>query len=148
MGYRSKNQGHFTPRNPEKYVGNLEKIRFMSSWELHLNKFLDGNPNVLRWSSEEISIPYIKPTDGKIHKYWPDYWVEYKNKHGDIIQEIWEVKPSSQIAQPKTRGKNKKTQLRESIAYAVNVAKWAACTQFCNKYNIKFRIISENQLFK
>ena len=121
MGYQSKNQGLFTPRHPDKYVGDLTKIRFMSSWELHMDQFLDNNPNILRWSSEEISVPYIKPTDGKVHKYWPDYWVEYKNKKGDIVSEIWEVKPAAQIAAPKSRGKKKKTQVRESLTYAVNV---------------------------
>lgn len=148
MGYQSNNQGHYKPRHPEKYVGDINKIRFMSSWELSMNKFLDDNPNILRWSSEEIVIPYVKPTDGKVHKYYPDYWVEFQNKHGDVVSEIWEVKPKNQTTPPKTRGKNKKTQLRESITYAVNVAKWGAATQFCNKYKLKFRIITENQLFK
>lgn len=148
MGYQNNNQGFFKPRHPEKYVGDVNSIRFMSSWELQMDKFLDDNPNVLRWSSEEIAIPYVKPTDGKVHKYYPDYWVEYRNKHGDIIQEIWEVKPETQTKQPKRRGKNKKTQVRESITYAVNVAKWQAATQFCNKYKMKFRIITENQIFK
>lgn len=148
MGYQSKNKGRFHPRHPEKYVGDITKIRFMSSWELHMDQFLDNNPNILRWSSEEISIPYIKPTDGKVHKYWPDFWVEFKNKHGEIVQEIWEVKPATQIKQPTSRGKKKKTQVRESITYAVNVAKWGAATQFCNKYNLKFRLISENAMFK
>jgi hypothetical protein len=76
MGYANNNQGYFKPRHPEKYVGDVNKIRFMSSWELQADKFLDDNPNVLRWSSEEIVIPYVKPTDGKVHRYYPDYWVE------------------------------------------------------------------------
>ena len=148
MGYQSKNQGKYKPRHPEKYVGNVENICFLSSWELHMNKFLDNNPNILRWSSEEISIPYIKPTTGKVHKYYPDYWIEYKDKDGKLHQEIIEVKPHAQTQPPKTRGKNKPAQLRESITYAVNVAKWAACQQFCDKHGVKFRIVTEKQLFK
>ncbi len=148
MGYQNNNQGFYHPRHPEKYVGDVTKIRFMSSWELQADKFLDDNPNILRWSSEEIAIPYIKPTDKKVHKYYPDYWVEFRNSHGKIVQEIWEVKPKNQTQQPKSRGKNRKTQLRESITWAINVAKWEAATQFCNKYGLKFRIITENQLFK
>jgi len=148
MGYQNNNQGFYKPRHPEKYVGDVNKIRFMSSWELQTDKFLDDNVNVLRWSSEEIAIPYIKPTDGKTHKYYPDYWVEYRNKAGKVVSEIWEVKPKNQTQQPRSRGKNKKTQLRESITWAINIAKWEAATQFCNKYGLKFRIITENQLFK
>jgi len=141
-------RGKYDPRNPHKYEGNIRNIRFLSSWELEFMQFLDNNPNVLRWASEEIKIPYIKPTDGQVHHYYPDFWVEYKNKQGQVIQEIIEVKPAEQSRPPKTVGKNKKTQLYESIRWAVNVAKWKACQEFCNKYNIKFRVVTENHLFR
>ena len=141
-------KGHYEPRNPQKYVGDIAKIRFMSSWELEAHRFFDNNPNIIRWSSEGIKIPYIKPTDGKIHHYYPDYWIEYKNRNGQIVQEIIEVKPATQTKPPSTRGKRKKQQIYESITWAVNVAKWRACQDFCNKYNIKFRIITENHMFK
>lgn len=139
-------QGYFTPTHPEKYVGDVNKIRFMSSWELQFDKFLDNNPNVLRWSSEEIAIPYIKPTTGKVHRYYPDYWVEFKNKQGEIVQEIIEVKPKSQTQ--RSRSRKAKNKLYEDLTYAVNIAKWQACTAFCNKYGIKFRIVTEQELFK
>ena len=141
-------QGLFTPKNPEKYNGDPNNIRYMSSWELSFDKFLDANPNVVRWSSEEIAIPYIKPTDGRVHRYYPDYWVEYKDKDGNIIHEIIEVKPDKQTRSPTTVGKNKKTQIYEQVTWAVNVAKWEACQQFCNKYNIKFRLLTEKQMFR
>lgn len=120
----------------------------MSSWELEAHQFFDNNPNIIRWSSEEIKIPYIKPTDGKVHYYHPDYWIEYKNRAGQIVQEIIEVKPATQTKPPVLKGKRKKQQLYESITWAINVAKWKACQDFCNKYNIKFRIITENHMFK
>ena len=141
-------QGRYHPRNPEKYVGDVNKIRFMSSWEREAHQFFDNNPNIIRWSSEEIKIPYIKPTDGKLHHYYPDYWIEYKNRAGQIVQEIIEVKPATQTRPPVLKGKRKKQQLYESITWAINVAKWKACQDFCNKYNIKFRIITENHMFK
>jgi len=139
-------QGRYTPKNPDKYVGNLEKIRYMSSWELHFHKFLDSNPNVLKWSSEEIAIPYIKPTDGRVHRYFPDYWVEFKDADGNLKQEIYEVKPKQQTR--RTRSKNPKTKLYEDITYAINIAKWEACANFCTKYGITFRIVTEEQIFK
>jgi hypothetical protein len=145
MGY---NQGWFEPRHPEKYRGDTKRIRYMSSWEQYTNQFLDNNPNVLEWSSEEIAIPYIKPTDGKIHHYFPDYWVKFRNKRGEIVEEIWEIKPAKQIAKPKSVGKSKKYQLLESITYEINRAKWKAAEHFCNKNGYKFRLMSENQLFK
>lgn len=141
-------QGYFSPRNPEKYIGDPSNIRFMSSWELELNKMLDGNPYILRWCSEPFGIPYVRPTDNKVHKYYPDYFIEYQNKHGNIIKEIIEVKPKTQVKPPKKTGKSKKQQLNEQMTYAINVAKWTAAKQFCDQHGITFRVVTEQQLFK
>ena len=133
-----------TPRNPEKYVGDPAKIRYMSSWELQFDRFLDGNPNILRWSSECVAIPYVKPTDGKIHRYYPDYWIEYINKDGEVIQELIEIKPKSQ-AGGKSVGR---MTLYEKAQYAINLAKWESCKRFCDQRGIVFRILTEDELFK
>lgn len=145
---RGWRQGYYTLRNPEKYQGDPDRIRYMSSWELKTHQFLDGNPNILEWSSEEIAIPYVKPTTRRLHRYFPDYWIKYRNKSGQIVEEIWEVKPANQTAAPKRRGKRKKQQLIESIQWAVNQAKWEAAQKFCDERGIKFRLVTENQLFK
>lgn len=141
-------QGYFTPKHPEKYNGDLKKIRYMSSWELSFHQFLDNNPNILQWSSEPFSIPYIKPTDGRVHRYYPDYWVEYRNKDGDVIHEVIEVKPESQTKPPARRGKRKKTHITEQLMYAINIAKWSSAQAFCNKHNLKFRIVTEQHLYR
>lgn len=136
-------QGYFQPRNPEKYVGDVTKIRFMSSWELSFQRFLDGNPNIIRWSSECIAIPYLKPTDGKIHRYYPDFWIEYINKDGEVLQEVLEIKPKSQ-AGGKAVGR---MSLYEKAQYAINLAKWESCKRFCDQRGITFRILTEQELF-
>ncbi len=142
-------KGLYKPRHPEKYNGkDIKRIIYRSSYELDFCRFLDNNKKVLRWASEPFFVPYIKPTDKRIHKYYPDFWFEYINKNGDTVQEVVEIKPSSQVAPPTTVGKKQKQQLYEGITYAINVAKWKSCTEFCNKYNMKFRLISENQQFK
>lgn len=138
-------QGWFVPKNPQKYVGKVDKIRYMSSWEHQVHQFFDSNPNVLRWASEEIAIPYLKPTDGKIHKYYPDYWVEYKKPNGETVQEIIEVKPAKQTKMPRA---NSKRIIAESIVLAVNVAKWKACQIWCKQHGMTFRLITENSIFK
>jgi hypothetical protein len=145
---RGFSKGLYTPRHPQKYNGDLSKIIFRSSWELDFCKFLDNNTRVLRWASEPFFIPYIKPTDKRMHKYYPDFWFEYIDKNGEIIQEVIEIKPSTQTVQPTTVGKKHKQQLYEQITYAINIAKWEAAAQFCAKYNMKFRIINENTQFK
>lgn len=147
--YANKNghykQGYYQLKHPDKYVGDPNKVRFMSSWELQLHRFLDNNTRVLRWASEEICIPYVKPTDGKVHRYYPDYWVEYVNADGEVIQEVLEVKPAQQTRMPKSTSKHR---LYEQLTYAVNQAKWDACQRWCDTRGIKFRIVTENSIFK
>lgn len=138
-------QGYYTPRNPNKYIGDSSKIYYMSSWELAAYKFFDNNTNVIKWSSEELPIPYVKPTDGRIHKYYVDFWVQYKSANGEIHTEIIELKPKSQTTAPR---KNSKHYLYQQLQYAVNIAKWQAAADFAKQRGWKFRIISENTLFK
>jgi hypothetical protein len=141
---KSFKQGYYTLRHPEKYVGKPDNIVFRSSWEERTCQFFDNNPNVLRWSSEEFYIPYIKPTDGKIHRYFPDYWVEYKDRTGKIIQEVIEVKPSDQVF---IQRKKRLTEY-DKVTYNINRAKWLAASQFCKKRGIKFRILTEQSIFQ
>ena len=154
------NQGKYTPRHPEKYNGNVDKITFRSSWELEYNRFLDNNKNILEWSSEEIAIPYIQPTTKRVHRYFPDYWIKYRNKAGQIVQEIIEVKPAKEAnnaifliehdfkVMPPCRAKNPKTRTYEQLTTLINAAKWRAAMNFCHKYGMKFRIVTEHQLFR
>lgn len=137
-------QGYYSPKYPEKYIGDLHKIRYMSSWELKLHTFLDANVNIIRWSSEGIAIPYVKPTDSRIHKYYPDYYIEYKKKNGDVIKEIIEVKPAKQTA--KSRSRNQNTRMYEDLTYAINMSKWDAAIKFCTARGIRFRVITEKEL--
>lgn len=138
-------QGYYTPKHPEKYIGDITKIRYMSSYELSVHEFLDNNPNVIRWGSEIIAIPYLKPTDKRLHKYYPDYYVEYRDKNGSIKREILEVKPLAQTKRPRA---NSKHVLYEELTHAINIAKWQACQAWCTERGIMFRIITEKSIFK
>lgn len=150
MAKKRFQQGYYTPKYPDKYVGNVAKIRYMSSWELHMFEFLDGNSNVLQWSSEEIAISYIKPTDGLIHKYYPDLFISYRNKKGEVKWELIEIKPASQTKAPRS---NSKHALYEQVTYAINVCKWQAAIEWCKRESIlsgkeiTFRIVTEKGLF-
>ncbi len=137
-------QGKYQLIHPEKYIGDPEKIRYMSSWELTLHKFLDNNPNIKRWGSEVVHIPYLNPIDGKIHKYWVDYYVEYVNKFGEVTVELIEVKPKSQTKPP---SKTSKHHVTESITWCVNQEKWKHAAAFAKTKGWKFRVVTEDQLF-
>lgn len=145
-------QGYYTPKNPEKYLGDVSKIVYRSSWELEVHRFLDNNSKVIKWGSEEIAIPYIKPTDGKVHKYFPDYIVCYRNRTGETVWELLEVKPKEQTK--KSSSRNPKTRLYENVTYAINMSKWryaqAWCEEQTQKTGIihKFRILTQMSIFK
>lgn len=142
-------QGLFKPKNPTKYMGDVNKIRYMSSWELHFFGFLDGNPNVLKWASEEIAIPYLKPTDQRVHRYFPDLLVCYKNKQGEVKWELIEIKPKSQTKMPRSK---KKVNMYEQLTYAINMAKWGAAMSWCKQkkaegLDIEFKVMTEDSIF-
>lgn len=145
-------QGLYTVIHPEKYIGDVTKVRYMSSWELEVHKFFDNNPRVVKWGSECVAIPYIKPTDGRVHKYYPDYVISYITKDGEIKWELIEVKPLEQTR--KSRSRNPRTKLYEDVTYAINISKWEQATKWCEQqsqltgHNYTFRILSQNSIFK
>lgn len=140
-------QGFFKPQNKDKYLGDPTKIYYRSSWELKFMYWADSHSGVIKWNSEGVVIPYIKPTDQKSHRYFMDFYIEYKNRSGKIIKEIIEVKPSSQTKPPRKK-RSGKSNLYEQVTYAVNIAKWQAATKWAKKRGIKFRIMTEKELFR
>lgn len=141
-------QGTYTLKNPEKYTGNKNNIRYMSSWELVLMEFFDRNPNILQWNSEDVIISYYSSADGKQRRYMIDFWIKFKNKKGEIKQELLEVKPKSQTQPPKKVGrKSQKTFLKELYTFQVNIDKWKAASKYAKDRGMTFRIITEDDLF-
>ena len=63
--------------------------------------YCDRSDNILEWGSEEIIIPYRSPLDGKVHRYFPDFYVKVKQANGSIKKMIIEVKPKHECAPPK-----------------------------------------------
>jgi hypothetical protein len=135
-------------QNPQKYVGKERFIRIMSSWELSFVKYLDKNENVLEWSSESVSIVYKSPLDSRMHRYFPDFSVKFKNAKGEIKEAIIEIKPDDQTEPPKlTEKQQTKTKIRLVSQYAVNDAKWKAAEDYCRKRNILFKILTEKDFY-
>ena len=139
-------QGFFSPTNPGKYVGDLAKIVYRSGWELKLMFWLDKNPSILKWTSEEIVIPYISPVDGRQHRYFIDFGALVKDSKGQERKVIIEVKPSSQTKPPKFPGKQTKKYLTEAQTYVVNQAKWKAAEAWAEQNNFTFIIADEYTL--
>ena len=139
-------KGKFTPRDPKKYMGNPTNIIYRSSWELRVMNYFDRNPNILQWASEEFSIPYISPIDGRRHRYYPDFMIKSREKDGRISTRVIEVKPKKQCQPPKKRSKITKAYLSEVKAWGINSAKWNAAKEFCADRKWDFVILTEQEL--
>lgn len=143
---RNYHQGKFTPKNPEKYVGDVTNIIYRSSWELKFIKWCDSNPAVIKYASEELVIPYLSPVDQKIHRYFVDFVIMVKTRSGDIKKYAVEIKPEAQTIPPKQRKQTKKY-LTEMSTYMVNQAKWKAADEFCKTKGLEFIVLTEKHLF-
>jgi hypothetical protein len=134
-------QGKFNLKNPEKYVGGRTPT-YRSSWEFAFMRFCDEHPSVAKWASEAVKIPYRNPFTGKYTVYVPDFFIAYVDANGKQHAELIEVKPSNQMTL-EGAGRNKRNQ-----AHAVlNQAKWQAANAYCKQNNIKFRIVTEKDIF-
>ena len=138
-------KGWFKPRNPQKYRGDPNGIVYRSSWELRVMKYLDDNPAVVWWASEELPIRYISPIDNKVHRYFPDFIVRTKRKDGQETTMVLEVKPYRQTQMPVQKRRTQKF-INEMATYAVNQEKWKAADLFCKEHGWQFKLITEKEL--
>lgn len=139
-------KGLFKPKYPQKYKGNPTNIIYRSLYELKLMMYLDRNQNVIEWASEEFFVPYKSPLDGKIHRYFPDFWVKKKNKEGLTETIVIEVKPKTQTIPPAPQKEITKRYLYEVQTWGVNQAKWEAANKYCQHKGWKFMLATEKEL--
>jgi hypothetical protein len=134
-------QGVYKVKNPEKYVG-LGSPRYRSSWELSVMRMCDENDAIHQWASESIKIPYRDPLSGKPTIYVPDFLVIFQDNKKQKRAEVWEIKPANQTLKERV-GKNVYNQAQ----YVRNMVKWQAAKAFCAQNGLKFRIITEHDLY-
>ncbi len=134
-------QGPYVVLNPNKYAGKgVPKYR--SGWELAFMRFCDSNDHIISWSSESLTIPYRNPLTGKPTRYIPDFLIQYRNKHNQVVTELIEIKPKKQsILESKASN-------RDRAIVAVNYAKWAAAQAWCKRNGLTFRVITEDDIFR
>jgi len=135
-------KGFFKPNFPNKYMGNPKGIVYRSNWEFKVFMQLDHDPNVIRWASEEIIIPYYSTVNKKVRRYFPDVYYETRDNKKYLV----EVKPFAQCIPPK-KSKNQRKFLNEAKTYTINQDKWKAARNWCKERGIKFKILTEKELF-
>jgi hypothetical protein len=138
-------KGRFKPKNPLKYKGDAENIIYRSSWEVRVMKYLDENPSVIWWASEEMFVRYYSPVDNKIHRYFPDFLANVRRKDNSSITYMIEVKPEKETKPPVQKRKTKRY-IQESVTYIINQSKWKAATEFCKDHGWEFKVVTEKDL--
>lgn len=133
-------QGIYQILNPEKYVGTALP-RYRSSWELAFMRKCDSHPGIIQWASECIQIPYQHPLTGRPTVYIPDFLIKYQDQTGKMHVELVEIKPSSQSTLEAANSAVNRAHVH------VNAAKWAAAVEWCAAKGIRFRVITENEIF-
>ena len=139
-------KGRYNPKHPKKYKGDHHNIVYRSLWERKFMVYCDNSDNILEWGSEEIIIPYLSPWDGKLHRYFPDFYIKVKQASGNIKKFIIEVKPKKQTKPPKPVSRKTRRWLNEVKTYSINEAKWKHAKEWCENNNMEFKILTEEEL--
>tara|TARA_B100000401_G_scaffold13101_1_gene8247 strand:+ start:96 stop:542 length:447 start_codon:yes stop_codon:yes gene_type:complete len=140
-------KGRYFPTNPKKYRGNPNQIIYRSLWERKVMVYCDKNDAIIEWGSEEVIVPYLSPMDGKIHRYFPDFYMKVRQADGSTKKFIIEVKPKSQCKQPVKNPKRRTTKwFNEVKTFAINQAKWKSAREFCEDKGMEFKIFTEDHI--
>lgn len=134
-------KGKYEILNANKFVGGKPPT-YRSSWELAFMRMCDNHPNITKWASENVKIPYRSPVDGKYHNYIPDFMIQYTDKDGAQHVELIEIKPSNQTTLENARNRG------QAIQTHINAAKWTAAQEWCKRKGIRFKVINEDQIFR
>ena len=140
-------KGRYFPTNPKKYKGNPNQIVYRSLWERKVMVYCDKNDAIIEWGSEEVIVPYLSPMDGRIHRYFPDFYMKVRQADGSTKKFIIEVKPKSQCKQPVKNPKRRTTKwFNEVKTFAINQAKWKSAQEYCKDQGMEFKIFTEDHI--
>jgi hypothetical protein len=140
-------------KNPGKYASSDKLITCRSGWEItFVIKFLDVHPSVLQWTSESTVIPYLYPIDGRMHRYFVDYWMKSLCSDGSVKEYLIEIKPYQETLKPPVPKRQTKGYLERVHTYIKNMSKWDAARRYCTEQQrlgkqIEFMVITERDGF-
>lgn len=132
--------GFFQIKNPQKYVGK-KAPHFRSSWEFAFMNMCDNHPSITSWASEAVHINYRNPFTGKNTIYVPDFLIVYQDASGQQHAELIEIKPLKETSLGEAKSK------RDQAFAILNHCKWEAARAWCKTQGLKFRIVTEQDIF-
>ena len=121
-------------------------VNYKSSLELKAMRYADYNKHIVKWSLEPFSIKYVKPMDGKVHRYYIDFFFEFSTGQKFLV----EIKSKGETKPPRlprnNSAKSQSNYQRALMTYSTNTAKWKAAKEFCAQNNTQFIILTEKEL--
>ena len=146
--------------HPEKNCNEDKNICMRSSYEIRYCMSIDRNPDIIKWGSENVIIPYFFPFEFKngqileskrqIRRYYMDFYVKYKDGREELI----EIKPLYQVKAPIAKEYKTKYSLNNALfSFKKNTEKWKNTEKYCEEERkkgrqITFHIVTETQLSK
>ena len=139
--------GRYIPKKPNKYRGDSRRIIYRSLWERKFMVYCDTNNSIIEWGSEEVIIPYLSPWDGRVHRYFPDFYIKVREHNKTTKKYIIEIKPKKQCKPPVATPKRKtKKWFSEVKTWGINEAKWKYATKWCENNGMEFKVLNEDHL--
>ena len=139
-------QGVYRPQNKEKCKSSLNCYR--SRPEYMIMRWMDNNPNVVSWASEQDVVWYKKSMDGgRPHRYFLDFTCEYRNRDGSVSKLFIEYKPKKFLKMPvRTKRMSAKTYNYLCETWVQNQEKWAAARKYAEDHDGRFMVICEDSI--
>ena len=149
MAYGKTYSGKYKIKKPAKYDGDATSVTYRSMWERACFTWCERTADVVKWSSEEIIIPYYDQANRKQRRYFMDLRITFKN--GETV--LVEIKPDKQTRPPRkprghAKGKGRARYLEESVTFVTNQCKWEAADVYAKKRGWKFVVWTEKTLKK
>ena len=141
-------QGYYKPANPEKYLGDLNKIIFRSAWERKFAVYCDSEPKVLAWSSEPVAVPYFHPVLKTMKPYYVDFYMKTLQDDNSTKEFIVEVKPSKKLIAPmlpegRVTQKRADAFKKQAEEYMINLHKFDAAKKYAESRGWSFILVTE-----
>ena len=160
--YKSAKNGWYKVLNKQKFIFPVNEsvsvmksfkiiddeinVNYRSGLELKCLRYCDMNIHVKKFSLEPFAVKYLSPKDGKTHRYFIDFFIEFSNGQKFLV----EVKSSGETREPKKPGKKTEKALlnyqKALQTFAINTAKWNAAKKFAQQNNFIFIVLTEREL--
>lgn len=136
--------GKYRVKNKNKYQGDHSNVIYRSMWEKMVFKWCDMSSHVVKWSSEEVVVPYLFEADNKYHRYFVD--VKFSTDQGKTY--LVEIKPKKETVPPVKGARKTKRYIQEAYTYVKNQNKWDAAIKYAKDRGWIFEIWTEETLIQ